>query len=661
MSGAAQAQTAIFWEAFNDYAPTPGVTSDFATGYELRDAGSGGALKNIATGEDLAATVLVVLEGSVPDAFGANAQVNAGSPADILFNGKVDVGNDGLPGIHASNATKLTLSFSGLDPSKRYNFAGTVSRGGGYNDRWSVFTITGATAFVAAHEDGSLNKNIITKTTFPNADLEPNQVALNTGENKVGSLVRWNAIEPAQDGTFSIDAQQYVGPAPFGTPGNAPYGYGFSAIYLAEVEATGSLRITGNPASQRIPAGRTATLQVSATSTSPITYQWQKAAPASLTFAPVPGASQPTYVTPALSVADDGTKFRCAVSSGGNQATSTEATITVDGVLPTLVATRASINFDSIYLTFSEAMDLEALGDVSHYQINNLTISGSVVLSPTEVRLLTTTQTPGQKSTVTLNQVKDVAGNSVAANTSTEVTAFQVKTGLVGLEIWDSILGSLVSDLRADARYPDDPTRDDTTTSFDSTLVIPDGPLNTYGGRFRAWLTPDVSGDYEFFIRADDTAELWVGSDDNFDTIEDLGTPTASDAIVGDPFQEPGFDSSTSLPIPLLAGQRYAIQAIWKEGNGGDHCQVAWRLVGDPTPAADLQPIPSQFLSYYGPGTGGPGGITQISYVGGKVIIGWTGGVLHSSADLKTWSAVPGAVSPLAVTPGQATFYRVVP
>ena len=38
----AMAQSQIYWEAFNDYRPEVGVTSDNATGYDLRITGDGG-------------------------------------------------------------------------------------------------------------------------------------------------------------------------------------------------------------------------------------------------------------------------------------------------------------------------------------------------------------------------------------------------------------------------------------------------------------------------------------------------------------------------------------------------------------------------------------------------------------------------------------------
>src|SRR5262245_37359253 len=325
-SGFCHVQTAALWEAFNDYSPGP-LTHTNATGYKLRIDADGGVLKNFGTGNDLPVSVVVETEGGSPDDFGARGGApDAGSPAMQLFDGKVDLANDGLPGVRAT--VKLTLVFSGLDRTKVYKFCGTAARGGNYNNRWSVYTITGVSNAVAAHLDGSANQNIFTAVTYPvaAADLAPNQVALNAGHNKQGSVVCWDKIEPAADGTFRVEALRYLGKTPFGSAADSgtSYSYGFEAIYLAEFASSGNLRITENPLSQKVPAGKTVVLTVAATSPQPITYQWQKAAAGSTNFTDISGATQATYTTPALTVADDGSKFRCNLTSGAAKSTSSE-------------------------------------------------------------------------------------------------------------------------------------------------------------------------------------------------------------------------------------------------------------------------------------------------------------------------------------------------
>ena len=665
----AYSQPVTLWKAYNDYRPGTNTHIN-ATVYDLRVTDEGGPLRNIETGIDLPATVRVVVEGDViPDDFGANSNVDPGSPADLLFNGFVEIGgaaNPGLPGVRASAFTKLILVFENLDPTKRYNFRGTVARGGGYNDRWSVFGIAGADSYVAAHVDGSNNKNIFTLATFSTGTLGTNQVALNTGDNKAGSLVGWDNIEPGADGSFSIEAAQYVGPAPFGNPSAAAYGYGLNAIYLAEIQASGNLRITENPASQNRPAGATATFSVAATSPQPITYQWQKTMPPATNFVDIAGATQASYTTPVLTTGDHGTIFRARLTSEGIQTTSGEATLSVDGTIPTVTSVRGSINFNAVHVTFSEPMKLDMLAGATNYQLSgNLAITSATALDPRTARLLTSTQALGASYTLTVNNIEDIAGNKIAANSATSFNAFTITSNTVGLDLWKNIGGSTVQNLRDDLRYPLNPDVDYVMPTFDTFLLpaLTNADNNTYGGRIRAWITPEQSGDYEFFIRADDQGELRISTDDKFDNFDNIdfvlnNLPDAADTTAGDPFQETGIDASVSLPITLVAGRKYALQAILKEGNGTDYLQIAWRRVGDTTPADQLQPIPGRLLSYYGPGTTSAlPEITRIAVQAGKVNLEWKG-TLQSSDDLITWRDETGLASPQLITPAGKKFYR---
>ncbi len=600
-AGPVYSQTAPLWEAFNDYRPSD-QTHPNATGYDLRVTDDGGPLKNRATGLDLNASVRVVVEGSTPDDFGANSPVNPGSPADLVFGGIVDVGNDGLPGLRTSGGTKLSLVFEGLDPAKRHHFRGTVSRGGNYNDRWSVFTITGSEAHVAAHIDGSNNQNLITKANYPAASLGENQVAMNTGDNKAGSLVGWDNIEPGNDGTFTVEAQQYQGAAPFGNPAAAPYGYGFNAIYLAEVESTGELRITDNPpALQVIPAGRAATFRVEASSPQAVSYQWQRADPGGSVYLDIDGATEAVYTTGPLTLDDHGAAFRCMLRSGGFEILSGVSMLEVDADIPSVARVEGSINFNAVYLTFSEPMKLALLADPDNYSIDGgLAIEGVVVRDAVTVRVLTSLQTKGSEHAVTVRNLEDLAGNEVDSGAAAPFRTYSYATETVGLEIWETLGGAAVQDLRNSARFPDQPDVDYAPSAIDSTLVFADGPNNTYGGRFRAWLIPKESGEHHFFLRADDAGEFSISEGVSFEELDDP-TRTPEAAAAGNaPFQEPGLDQSTSDPIFLEAGRQYAVQVLWKEANGPDRAQLAWRIAGDTTPADQLEPIPSEFFVYYG-------------------------------------------------------------
>lgn len=324
----AQAQTKTNWVAFNDYRPSA-LTHPNVTVYDLRVAGNSGPLKNFATGADLPVRLDVTSQGT-PDDFGANSSPDPGSPADKLFNGIVDVGNIGIPGVRHSVPSTITLTFKNLDPKKQYHFRGTASRGNNYTDRWTVFTITGASSFKDAHADGSANKNIFTQATFPKATLKDGQVVLNTGENRAGSLVAWDEIVPGANNSFSIVGAQYVGPTPFGNAAAGPYGYGLVAIFLAEIELTVAVRITQDPQSALVAVGQPATFALVAQSAGPANYQWQIASPGSSSFSNIPGATAASYTTPATTAADHGALFRCVVSVGADSVTSRAVALIVD-------------------------------------------------------------------------------------------------------------------------------------------------------------------------------------------------------------------------------------------------------------------------------------------------------------------------------------------
>ncbi len=255
------------WVAFNDHRPTATGTSPNATSYDMRLTGDGGVLRNFITGADLKATLVVTAKGT-PDDLGTTAQPNAGTPAYNLFNGIVDVGNSsGTVGVRSSSGSTVTMTFTNLDVTKKYIFRGTSMRGGSYNDRWLLCTLQGAGSFTDAHVNGSSNTNIFTKDTFPAAPLTKGQVVINTGENRVGSMVGWDNIIPGPDGSFSIVNSQYIGPTPFGDPvGGAPaYAYSLIAIYLVEVSVTASApEVTGFSIS---PAGFSATIKDAAGAT----------------------------------------------------------------------------------------------------------------------------------------------------------------------------------------------------------------------------------------------------------------------------------------------------------------------------------------------------------------------------------------------------------
>lgn len=143
--------------------------------------------------------------------------------------------------------------------------------------------------------------------------------------------------------------------------------------------------------------------------------------------------------------------------------------------------------------------------------------------------------------------------------------------------------------------YPNNPALTSYASSFDSRRVFPDDSHEQYGGRLTGWLTPTETAEYNIFLKSDDASELWLSTDDKEANLAKIAEQTGC----CNAFTEPGdtVPYTTATPIRLEAGKQYYVQALYKEGGGGDYVQVAWRKVGDTTPAALLAPINGSFLS----------------------------------------------------------------
>jgi hypothetical protein len=81
--------------------------------------------------------------------------------------------------------------------------------------------------------------------------------------------------------------------------------------------------ITAHPVNRSVSTGMTATFSVTATGTSPLSYQWQK------NGVNIAGATNPSFTTPVTVLSDSGATFRCGVSNAYGSATSNAATLTV--------------------------------------------------------------------------------------------------------------------------------------------------------------------------------------------------------------------------------------------------------------------------------------------------------------------------------------------
>ncbi len=95
---------------------------------------------------------------------------------------------------------------------------------------------------------------------------------------------------------------------------------------LTVTQAMVAAAISVQPVSQSVRVGASATFSVTATGTSPFTYQWNKNGVA------VSGATYATYTTPPATSSDNGAKFNVSVSNSVDTTVSNIATLTVSDV-----------------------------------------------------------------------------------------------------------------------------------------------------------------------------------------------------------------------------------------------------------------------------------------------------------------------------------------
>ncbi len=139
-------------------------------------------------------------------------------------------------------------------------------------------------------------------------------------------------------------------------------------------------------------------------------------------------------------------------------------------------------------------------------------------------------------------------------------------------ETWTGISGTTINSLTSNANYPNNPTGRDQVTSLE-------GPINwadNYGTRIRGYIHPPASGSYTFWVAGDDNTDLYLSSSDN---------PANRSRIAyvdgwTDSKQWNKFGTQQSAAINLVAGQKYYIEVLHKEGSGGDHVAVAWQGPG---------------------------------------------------------------------------------
>jgi len=450
------------------------------------------------------------------------------------------------------------------------------------------------------------------------------------------------------------------------------------AAYLSTVApSNGTVSITQNPGAAGAPAGGKATFTVAASVSglSPTVIQWRK------NGVNIPGANSATYTTPYLTTSDNAATFSAVVSIPGATATSSAATLTVsaDSTPPTVISATPDDTLRAVTVQFSEPLDAATALNIANYSIPGLTVVAAVFSTDTNlvanplhdaVKLTTSLQASAAAYTVTASGVKDAANNTIAGGNSASFRAYALLPGYAKVSYLENQTPNLslfaddgsVQWLAANSRkflYDDADTivfpqqiafspigNNALRTAQGSgspTLFVP-----AFGTRLRAYITPTNTGDYVFYVTADDTAILWLSTDDNaankhvVAVQQGAGTfqsDWGNNSTVSPNTSSATFDTNvvgtlnlagaTPWPvtsggfavITLNAGQRYYLQVDHRESaTFSSYCAVNWDNATAVVPAVGTI-LSGEFISWAFPAPL----ITSFGQSGNNVNIAWTG------------------------------------
>jgi hypothetical protein len=123
---------------------------------------------------------------------------------------------------------------------------------------------------------------------------------------------------------------------------------------------------------------------------------------------------------------------------------------------------------------------------------------------------------------------------------------------------------------------------------------------SAYAQRIRGFLIPPTTGNYTFWVSADDLAELWLSTNSNPVNKVRIAYQTSSWAS---PSEWNKYASQKSSTVALVANQKYYIEVLHTETAGLDHIQVGWAKPGQGT-ASPSETIPGTYFDPLDEGCG---------------------------------------------------------
>ena len=152
--------------------------------------------------------------------------------------------------------------------------------------------------------------------------------------------------------------------------------------------------------------------------------------------------------------------------------------------------------------------------------------------------------------------------------------------------------------LTDNARYPDSPDGATFAPSWNTRTALAGGfegnGRDSYGGRMSGILTAPETGTYRFFIASDDHGLLRISTDaDPANAVRVAEETGCCKSFTLD-------DGGLSGTVDLVEGNQYYMEALLKEGGGGDWMTVGWRKPSediDDVPAGNQEGIPGEYFA----------------------------------------------------------------
>jgi hypothetical protein len=284
----------------------------------------------------------------------------------------------------------------------------------------------------------------------------------------------------------------------------------------------------------------------------------------------------------------------------------TATAINLDTAPPIITSVVGNGLQNEVTVVFSENMLPATATNIANYSIDGLVITAAYLRAANQVALLTSAQTPGARYTLAVSNVRDTSrlANVIESPSYFDFTAWNYQRGFVTADIFTGLNNNTFpSALYAEPKFifnTPDQTQYRPSFGFGSVGGGTDFADN-YGARLYGWFIAPSNGTYRFFIRSDDQSQLFMNTNTVNSTDPAGKTPIGGSTLTCcGAYNDLSRGPVISPVITLTANQLYYMEAIFKEGGGGDGVAVAFRAANDPSIPPNTEVIPGYYFASLG-------------------------------------------------------------